>query len=104
MTRQQALKWLQMDSQERIELVRSEMPGIDFDDMLYMAAFVEIDRECIARHNEAMRYIRTTPGVGIDAIMVQAGVLLDMVTSGVPREAALDMLHRNLIELERQGY
>lgn len=95
MTRQQALKWLQMDSQERIEVVRSEMPG---------AVFVDIDRECIARHNEAMRYIRTTPGVGIDAIMVQAGMLLDMVTSGVPREVALDMMHRNLIELERQGY
>ena len=95
MTRQQAIKWLQMDSQDRIALVRSEMPN---------AVFVDIDRECIARHNNAMRYIRTTPGVGIDAIMAQADVLLDMVATGVPREAALDMMKRNLIELERQGY
>ena len=95
MTRQDALKWLQMDSQERIDLVRSEMPG---------APFVELDRECIARHNDAMQLFRTTPGVGIETIMVQARVLLDMVKSGVPDDAALRMMEKNLVELERLGY
>lgn len=95
MTRADALKWLQMDSQERIDLVRSEMPG---------QPFVEIDRECIARHNDAMQYFRTTPGVSIDTIMVQARCLLDLVRSGVPDDVALDMTRRNLVELERQGY